>query len=220
MSLFAPKVNLPERVFLAAKLPKSPDDGLWRPFEGELPGVCVALKQIHSAEVHIIRDPEDAVKVNGAEGDGLVAIAREIALVIRVADCAPVLMVSRDSSAVALVHAGWRGTRAGILENTVGSLRKLGIAPADLFAFIGPAIGFEDYEVGEEFFEYFPDTTRLFENRPHFDLYREIRNRLISLGVSAVEYLPVSTYSADYLHSYRRDGARSGRNEFFAWLGK
>jgi len=218
--LFAPDIDFPENVFVAARLRSAPDDGLWSPLEEALlPERKVWLQQVHSGRVFVIDSPDDVPAVAGREGDGLISLVPKIALTIRVADCAPVVLYHAGGRAVALVHAGWRGTLAGIVENAVLLLADKGIPPSSLGAFVGPAIGFEDYEVGEEFLDYFPHTARFFNGRVHFDLYAEIERRLKLAGVSSVQKLNISTYSAKYLHSFRRDREKSGRNEVFVWLG-
>ncbi|MCD6532410.1 polyphenol oxidase family protein [bacterium] len=218
--LFAPDIDFPENVFVAARLRSAPDDELWSPLEESLlPNKRVSLRQVHSGRVFVIASPEDVPAVAGREGDGLISLVPKVALTIRVADCAPVVLYHAEGKAVALVHAGWRGTLAKIVENAVSLLADRGIPPSSLGAFVGPAINFEDYEVGEEFLDYFPHTARFFNGRVHFDLYAEIERRLKLAGVPSVRKLNVSTYSANYLHSFRRDREKSGRNEVFVWLG-
>ena len=216
---FRPMIDLPPAFGVAVKLRSRPSDGLWAPVEQfAVPERRVFLKQIHSAKVFEIVSPEQVASVCGKEGDGLITVIPQVALIIRVADCAPVMIYDQRGGALALVHAGWRGVKAGIIEKATEKLRRLPSEPRELSAFIGPAIGFEDYEVGEEFFEFFPHTTRMLRGKPHFDLYGEIERRLREIGVKRISRLPVSTYSASYLHSFRRDGKRAGRMEFWAWI--
>src|SRR5579862_3778482 len=80
-------------------------------------------------------------------GDASVARGAGQVCAIRVADCMPVLFAARDGSVVGAAHAGWRGLAGGVLEATV---RRLGVPAAELIAWMGPAIGPEHFEVGED----------------------------------------------------------------------
>ena len=91
-----------------------------------------------------------------AAGDALVTAEPGILLTIRTADCLPVLLVDRRLRVMAAVHAGWRGTLAGVVEKTARELRRLyNSRPEDLVAALGPAIGPCCYEVGDEVVEAF-----------------------------------------------------------------
>ncbi|HEV2272974.1 MAG TPA: peptidoglycan editing factor PgeF [Acidobacteriaceae bacterium] len=106
------------------------------------------LKQIHSSLAHRVWDREQPVAL---KGDGLMTSAPGVLLGIQTADCLPVMIVDRRNRAVAIFHAGWRGTLARIVENGLGRMRvEFGSRPEDLAAAIGPGIGPCCYSVGEE----------------------------------------------------------------------
>jgi hypothetical protein len=112
----------------------------------------ITLRQVHGARVRMALPGGGAVA--GLEGDALVGPARGEALGVFVADCAPILIVDERARAVSAVHAGWRGTAAGVLGEAIATLRReLGSRPADLRVAIGPAIGPCCFEVGEEVVE-------------------------------------------------------------------
>lgn len=149
---------------------------------------------------------------------------------IQVADCMPVLFAARDGAAVAAAHAGWRGLAAGVLEATVAALRGHagggGMAPDELIAWLGPAIGPEHFEVGEEvraaFLEHDPAAGRAFlrnaRGRWQCDLYALARARLAAAGVQDVYGGGWSTYGdRTRFFSYRRDG-RCGRMGALVWI--
>lgn len=92
------------------------------------------LRQVHGAAVHVVAGPGDT---RGEEGDALVTAAPGAALAVFTADCAPVALSSPEG-AVGVVHAGWRGVEAGVVEATVEKLRALGASRVD--AAIGPCI--------------------------------------------------------------------------------
>jgi YfiH family protein len=138
------------------------------------------------------------------------------------ADCLPVLFCSKNGDEVAAAHAGWRGLCAGILENTVACFEA---APADIMAWMGPAIGPAHFEVGGEVRDAFmaensnasvaftPAGTKFMA-----DIYLLARLRLQSAGLTAIyggEYCTVTDSTQFY--SYRRDGI-TGRLASLIWL--
>ena len=143
---------------------------------------------------------------------------------VMTADCLPVVIANEDETAVAVAHAGWRGLVGGVLSAAVREF-----APSDkLHAWLGPAIGPEKFEVGEEVLKAF--VSRNASNRSAFvagvrpdkylaDIYKLARNELASIGditVTGGDHCTVS--DASKFFSYRRDGARSGRMATLAWL--
>ncbi|HSO07241.1 MAG TPA: peptidoglycan editing factor PgeF, partial [Pelomicrobium sp.] len=79
--------------------------------------------------------------------DGAVARAPDVVCAVLVADCLPVLLCDTDASVVAVAHAGWRGLAAGVVEQTVAATAT---DPARLLAWLGPAIGPDSFEVGDD----------------------------------------------------------------------
>ena len=148
------------------------------------------------------------------------------ALVVRVADCAPILVADRRRGVVAAVHAGWRSTMQRIAVAAVRALRtEFDTDPADLVAAIGPSLGVCCGEMGEEVVEAFSDAGhsaaelgRWFQRapgrRPYFDLWGANRDQLEGAGVpaSAIHVAGLCTRTHDrHFHSYRARGAAAGR---------
>jgi YfiH family protein len=139
------------------------------------------------------------------------------------ADCLPVLFCDRQATRVAAAHAGWRGLAAGVLENAV---RALGIPPSELMAWLGPAIGSQAFEVGDEvyraFIEQHQQAVDAFTVRSNghwlADLYQLARIRLQVVGVTAIYGGDFCTYTErERFYSYRRDGI-TGRMASLIWL--
>lgn len=179
--------------------------------------------QVHGSEVHAIDAPTSPGRFLGAlsgwpEGDGLATSSAGLPLVVLGADCLPVLLWRRDTARIAAAHAGWRGLVGGVLEAAVAALGS----PADCAAAIGPGIGPERFEVGEEvqaaFRERFgPETVR----GRFADLALGARIALSAAGVSgdAITTIPACTHSEpDRFYSYRRDGAATGRQAGIIWI--
>lgn len=101
----------------------------------------VYMRQVHGTGVAAL----DAESADGLEADACVSLARGIACTIMVADCLPVLFARADGSAVAAAHAGWRGLAAGVVEAAADA-----IAGTQVIAWLGPCIGPQAFEVGDE----------------------------------------------------------------------
>jgi YfiH family protein len=107
----------------------------------------VIMHQLHSDTIHRL----DAVPEKKLDGDALMTSKPGLLLVIRTADCLPVLIVDETNRAVAAVHCGWRGTEKRILEKTIVAMGEAyGSKPAEMLAALGPCIGAACYEVGPE----------------------------------------------------------------------
>jgi YfiH family protein len=185
-----------------------------------LPGKPRWLVQVHGT--HVL-DTGAPVGTASATADAVVVRAPGTVAVIQVADCLPVLIAARDGRAVAAAHAGWRGLAAGVLETTLATLDE---SPAGLMAWLGPAIGPEHFEVGEEVRAAFtaadPDAAAAFAPNPRgrwqCDLAQLARRRLHALGVRQVYGGRWCTFADPArFFSYRREG-RCGRMGAFIWL--
>jgi len=107
----------------------------------------VVMNQVHSDTVHRL----DAAPAGKPDGDAVMTNVPGLLLVVRTADCLPVLLVDPENRAVAAVHCGWRGTEKRILEKAVRAMGEAyGSNPADMLAALGPCIGAACYEVGPE----------------------------------------------------------------------
>jgi len=142
---------------------------------------------------------------------------------VMTADCLPVLICNLKGSKVAAAHAGWRGLANGVIENTVASLNE---SPHRLLVWLGPAIGPQAFEVGEEvrdvFVKELPATVGAFKQSRsgHFlaDIYKLARLRLKAMGIEAVYGGEYCTFTdAHHFYSYRRDG-KTGRQASLIWF--
>lgn len=168
--------------------------------------------QCHSADVRSI------TMWGGYEGcDGLVTSEFGVFIAVSVADCVPIFLFDPTTRTVAGIHAGWRGTSGGIVDNVISVMKTgHGVDPADLVAFVGPAAGRCCYEVnGEVASGFLPDfATNLESGKWHVDLKGSNVRRLLQAGVAAVniEMHPGCTiHEPETYHSHRRDGKASGR---------
>lgn len=160
-------------------------------------------RQVHGAAV---RRVEDDFPVEPADGQ---ATARtDVAPLVLVADCLPVAIAS--AGAVAMVHAGWRGLAAGIVEEGVAAVRELG-GGGPLAAAIGPGAGPCCYAVGPEVH------AALGTAGPTADLKAVARARLEAAGVTGVQDAGPCTICDERFFSFRRQGEAAGRQGGVAW---
>jgi polyphenol oxidase len=157
-------------------------------------------------------------------GDASVAWGPGRVCAIRVADCMPVLFAAQDGSVVGAAHAGWRGLAGGVLEATV---ERMGVPPPQLIAWMGPAIGQANFEVGEDVRLAFtgadPEAAMAFlpnaRGRWQCDLYALARRRLGALGVAHVYGGGWCTFAdSGRFFSYRRS-SQCGRMAALIWMG-
>lgn len=183
-----------------------------------LPAEPVWLNQVHGiAAVNADFSPKLL------EADAATAHQAGKVCVVMTADCLPVLFCDRAGTVVAAAHAGWRGLVAGVLEATVG---KMGVPASELLAWLGPAIGPNCFEVGDEvrarFIEKNAKAALAFLPQGHgkwlADIYALARQRLEAAGVSSISGGDCCTFSdAARFFSYRRDGV-TGRMASLIWL--
>ncbi len=150
------------------------------------------------------------------ECDALVTDRRGVALSVSVADCLPIFLFDPKNCLAAAVHSGWRGTRLGILSKAIRMLVERSSRAGDILAFVGPGAGSCCYEVGEEVAVQFQPVfvARNDAGRARLDLRAANRAMLAAAGISDgnIEISDSCTIcNPEFLHSYRRDGARSGR---------
>jgi YfiH family protein len=150
------------------------------------------------------------------KADALITNRPGLWLGISVADCLPVFLVDPVRKAVGAVHAGWRGTVGRIVQNAVRSMqRHYGCEGADLLAYLGPSARACCYEVGPEVATQFnQEVVERRDGAIFLDLVKENVRQLTHLGVlwKHIEVSDLCTITeTDLLHSYRREGSRSGR---------
>ncbi|ABA77721.1 peptidoglycan editing factor PgeF [Rhodobacter sphaeroides] len=169
----------------------------------------VTVNQVHSPDVLTVTEP----LAERPRADALVTAVPGLAIAVLTADCQPVLMADAEAGVVAAAHAGWRGTKAGVLEATLAAMEDLGADRARVVAVIGPTISQAAYEVGPEFVEEFldedPEAARFFAqgsgDRALFDLPAFGLARLRAAGVGQAEWTRHCTYrDPERFFSYRR----------------
>ena len=183
-----------------------------------LPSEPVWLKQVHGTEV-----ADAGLASCWPQADACITTHPGAVCVVLTADCLPVLLCDEQGSVVGAAHAGWRGLCDGVIEQTVSSMK---VPPSSLMAWLGPAIGPQSFEVGDEVRAAF--VARQAAAAAAFspgvsgkwlaDIAFLARFRLNALGITHIYGGDLCTYTnPDRFFSYRRDGT-TGRMGTFIWL--
>ncbi len=180
-------------------------------------------KQTHSLNVGIVEYPWETFE----DTDALVTFREDCPIGVCTADCVPILLYAPDIKGAAAVHAGWRGSLGGIVDNTLDILEKRGADLGKLTVAFGPSISAAKYEVDQNLadkfieagfsdFVTYPDGN---DRKPHIDLQGVNIERLIRRGVIKENIKPSDECTFDSIlengvskyQSYRRDGDKAGR---------
>lgn len=161
-------------------------------------------EQVHGAVVARVGD-----SANGTQpADGQATALTDRAVMVQVADCLPIAVAGAE--AVAMLHAGWRGLAAGVLEEGVRALRELGVR-GPLAAVIGPGARGCCYAVGDEV------RAALGVDGARVDLPTVAARRLAAVGVDPIEDVGRCTICDERFFSFRREGEAAGRQAGMAW---
>ena len=131
-------------------------------------GQLAQVKQVHSAKVVKVDLPVDAVE----DGDAITTDQRGLLLLMRFADCVPIMFFDPEHQAIAIAHAGWKGTLKGLVSEVVRAMRvSFGSLPEKIIAGIGPSIGPDHYQVGMDVIDktkqaFLMSTTRFLARMP------------------------------------------------------
>jgi YfiH family protein len=184
-------------------------------------GRACTVWQVHTADVIVATDPNPDQRWL-AKADGIVTDRLNTPLTMRFADCTPLLFFDPVAGVIGMAHAGWRGTVQGVGANTVRTMvETYGCKLADIQAGIGPAIGPQNYQVGEEVVDavqnYFGTTDGLINRSPldgtaYFDLWAANALDLQRVGVEQIEIAGMCTVEHnDEFFSHRAEKGRTGR---------
>ena len=180
-------------------------------------------RQVHGDVMHFDASPTGwPADVTLPDGDGMATRKNRHALIIKTADCQPLLLAHRSGEHIAAFHVGWRGNRMNFPQSGVRRLcEHYGLEPGELMAVRGPSLGpgaseFVNFELewGDEFRDFFNPETKT------MDLWRLTREQLVQAGLAPenIFSLDCCTHSLHHqFFSYRRSRA-SGRQASFIWM--
>ena len=170
----------------------------------------VLMHQVHGADVHVVDSTGAATE---PVADAMVTALPDVVLVVRSADCVPVLLADTEAGVLGVAHAGRAGVAGGVVPNTVRAMRRLGAA--DITGWLGPHVCGACYEVPDELrtevSAVVPESFALTRaGTPSLDLGAGVTAQLRHEGVAVVD-ASRCTMEDDDLFSHRRQGGRSGR---------
>lgn len=161
--------------------------------------------------------------------DALITDKKNVGLLIKFADCTPVVLYDKSKKVLSIIHSGWRGTSKKIVEKTLIKMEKdFSCQRESIIGFIGPTIDQENYEVGEEVYDAF----KSFKNRDSFFKYRNEKFYLSLISANLdllteqglirenIKISQKSTFLTESLHSARRDKENYGLNSMFVMMKK
>lgn len=193
-----------------------------------LPYPVVTGHQVHGTRVAVVNRP-DMTREDLDGYDALVTNLRGIAIGVRTADCVPILLFDPHKSVIAAVHSGWKGTVQRIVQKAIYTMKsQFGTEGKDLKAIIGPSIGPDSFQVGEDVVKYFKeqgfplDKIWFFNEGKgdspmyhghHIDLIKANTWLLEQAGVAIdnIQACGIDTYTDESFFSARREGVECGR---------
>ena len=188
-------------------------------------GEVLLLNQVHGDKVVLI---DDIKKIHGTQNlpkaDGIVTNLKNVAIGIVTADCAPIIFYDEEKQVIGACHAGWKGAKLGIIQETVKKMHELGAT--NICAIIGPMIQQQSYEISLEFYNDFIeeniDNKKYFmtignSSKMLFNLCKYVEDKLVRNEILSIENSAIDTYSNEQNYfSYRRSNHHNqtdcGRN--------
>lgn len=191
-------------------------------FKGYIGGAIIDSyyyqKQIHSDIIRVITHSN----INDiSESDGIITNEKGIMLNVSIADCQAILLFDPKTETIGAVHSGWKGTKLNIVGKAISTMiDKFNANSSDILVYLSPSASCDNYEVGEEFVDFFPNTVISKNGKYYFDNKAEIISQLRNSGVDFknIESNNECTIDNKRLHSYRRDKTKSGRMSAFIGL--
>jgi len=179
----------------------------------------IRMNQVHGAKLVVSSEPSAEAPIC----DGLFTRSDRLALVVRTADCVPLLMWDAEHNVVAAVHAGWRGTLERITTKAIELFQyRFSSHPESIYVSMGPAIGPCCYEVGDEvvqaYARRFRSAEKYFSTGPrgtrHLDVIEANRHQLVDSGISPDRIFSTGLCTScdnSLAYSYRKEGKGTGR---------
>ena len=195
--------------------------------DSPLPYPVIQGHQVHGDRIAVIDRP-DLTRADLEGYDAFICKLPGVAIGVRTADCVPILLYDPVQRVVAAVHSGWKGTVQKIAQKTIGLMKSdFGCLPEELRAVIGPAIGPDSFQVGQEVVEKFEEAgfpmSQVWSDRGpgdgspmsgghHIDLFKANKWILEESGVRDIQVFDIDTFTDTSFFSARREGTACGRN--------
>ena len=162
----------------------------------------VSMSQTHSTNIEVINNK----KLVYSNVDGIFSCNKNYVLQVKTADCLPIFFIHKHDNIFGVIHAGWKGLKNGIISKSTKLLRGHINDFNEITAFIGPSISQKNYEVKNEFIDYFGNEfIDKVEDKYFCNLKGIARFQLQKLGIKNVVDCNQCTYENENYHSYRRN---------------
>lgn len=176
--------------------------------------------QIHSEKVITAKSPRKP-GVDHVQADAILTDSKDVSLFMQFADCVPILIYDPTKNVVGTIHAGWQGTVKRIVQHAIQEMKSKYLCnPKDIIAGIGPSIGPDHYEIGnnviievhEKLSEIKEDILITRNGKTFFDLWKSNELLLKQMGVEQIEVSEICTAcNTNQWFSYRSEGQQTGR---------
>lgn len=176
----------------------------------------VKLTQIHSDNIEKVND----ISIQ-SEADALITNTKGICITVSLADCLGILVYDPVNEVIAAIHSGWQGTKLNIVGKTIQKLiSDFNSSSEDLLFYLSPSASVENYEVGPEFLDYFPDSIEIRNNKYYFDNKKTVLNQIVNQNCKIENIIAseIDTISNLEMQSHRRDKENAGRMSAFIML--
>lgn len=176
----------------------------------------IKLTQVHSDNIEIINDL--SIK---SKADSLITNIKGICITVSLADCLGILVYDPINEVIAAIHSGWQGTKLDIVGKTIQKLiTDFNSSSEDLLFYLSPSASVDNYEVGPEFLDFFPNSVEIRNNKYYFDNRKTVINQILNKkckfeNITASE---IDTISDLEMQSHRRDKENAGRMSAFIML--
>lgn len=199
------------------------------------PSAVYTTHQIHGDDIVIVDErttgTKDVYSTMLGKADGLITSEAGVALVIKVADCVPLLIFDPLNRVQANLHSGWRGTLQKIGPKAVELMKSnYGSEPKNLYAYLGPSISQNSFQVRDdvvnEWIKTFPFAEEVIrredEEFSYIDIKTTILNSLLEVGMmrDRISISQIDTFTSPNYHSYRREGKGCGLNLMISMISK
>jgi len=162
----------------------------------------VSMSQIHSTNIEVVNNK----KLVYSNTDGIFSCNKNYALQVKTADCLPIFFIHENENIFGVIHAGWKGLKNGIISKSTKLLNSHINNLNEIKAFIGPSISQKNYEVKNEFIDYFGNEfIENIEDKFFCNLKSVASSQLQKLGIENVIDCNQCTYENENYHSYRRN---------------
>ena len=165
----------------------------------------IYAEQVHSKNIKIVTNAKDKI-MKYDEFDGFITDRKDISLLVKSADCTPVLFFDFQKQVIGAIHSGREGTRKNISAEMIKMFQtEFASDTKDILVDIGPAISAENYPVDITTFDAFVDSTKIKQKFPYIDIKNVIKEQLIAAGISKknINVSEICTFADEKYFSYR-----------------